>query len=238
MPEITHKLAELGLSGQLGREIKHSTFTMPTEYAAFPLDLRYAHTAVFIAQNAPLRLIPCERIVGSATLKEDTDHAIPPLGMKSTTHTTPGWHKALTLGYCGIRKSIEQRLQKQNLDEKGIELLKAMQICLDAADIWHQRYMQELTKRIASSNGIEKQRYEEVRNALANVPNNPPRNFYEAVQSLWFMYSFNRLMGNWLGIGRIDEMLGPYLQRDIKSGVLTIDDARDILAHFWIKGTE
>ena len=52
------------------------------------------------------------------------------------------------------------------------------------------------------------------------------------------MYAFLRLMGDWSGIGRIDRMLGPYLKEDLRKGVLTLDEAREILAHFWIKGTE
>jgi formate C-acetyltransferase len=47
-----------------------------------------------------------------------------------------------------------------------------------------------------------------------------------------------RLCGNWPGIGRRDELLGPYLENDLKHGVLTLDEAREILAHFFIKGCE
>lgn len=47
-----------------------------------------------------------------------------------------------------------------------------------------------------------------------------------------------RLTGVWPGIGRIDVLLGDYLKNDLKSGALTIDKAREILAHFFIKGCE
>jgi formate C-acetyltransferase len=52
------------------------------------------------------------------------------------------------------------------------------------------------------------------------------------------MYAFQRLCGNWSGIGRIDLMLGKYLEEDLQAGRLTLGEAREILAHFWIKGTE
>jgi len=58
------------------------------------------------------------------------------------------------------------------------------------------------------------------------------------VQALWFCFAFQRLCGNWSGIGRIDEMLGEFLTRDLTEGRLTLDDAREILAHFWILGCE
>ena len=73
---------------------------------------------------------------------------------------------------------------------------------------------------------------------LQRVPWQPPRHFYEAVQSLWFSFAFLRLCGIWPGIGRIDQLLGSYLEKDLRDGVLTLEEAREILAHFFIKGCE
>jgi len=124
------------------------------------------------------------------------------------------------------------------IPRRGADLLNAMGLCLDAAAIWHQRYMDALDALAADADGEERENYLAVRDALRNVPENPPETFHEAVQSLWFMYAFQRLMGNWSGIGRIDEILGPYLERDLAEGRITLDEAREVLAHFWIKGCE
>ena len=84
----------------------------------------------------------------------------------------------------------------------------------------------------------ERRFYQNIIDTLENVPENPPRNFREAVQSLWSLYAFHRLMGNWSGIGRFDQMLWPYLEADLQKGKITLDEARELIAHFWIKGTE
>jgi len=120
----------------------------------------------------------------------------------------------------------------------GRDFLESMLLCLDAATIWHGRYMAALQELAEASTGDTRANYLAVADRLRNVPENPPESFGEAVQSLWFMYAFQRLMGNWSGIGRIDEMLGPYLKRDLDSGRITLDEARELLAHFWIKGCE
>ena len=73
---------------------------------------------------------------------------------------------------------------------------------------------------------------------MERVPEQPPRTFYEAVQALWEFWEFQRLCGNWSGLGRVDKMLGPFLERDLQAGRITLDGARDLLAHFWIKGAE
>ena len=58
------------------------------------------------------------------------------------------------------------------------------------------------------------------------------------MQSLWFTFAFIRLCGNWPGIGRIDWLLGDYLKKDLENGTLSLNEAREILAHFFIKGCE
>ena len=124
------------------------------------------------------------------------------------------------------------------VNKRGADLLHAMDLCLDAAAVWHRHHMEALDRLAGQSTGEEQATYLRVREALRNVPERPPETFHEAVQSLWFMYAFQRLMGNWSGIGRIDEMLGPYLERDLAEDRITLDEAREILAHFWIKGCE
>ena len=88
------------------------------------------------------------------------------------------------------------------------ELLESMESVLESLRIWRERYLQVL--------GPDKSA---VRSALMRVPFEPAGNFFEAVQSLWFTFAFTRLCGNWPGIGRIDEMLGNYLRRDLEAGV-------------------
>jgi pyruvate-formate lyase len=142
------------------------------------------------------------------------------------------------MGYVGLRSSIQHRLSWGDLDEQGRDLLNSMVTCLDAAGTWHRRYVHALECLSDESTGDRQGHYRRVLQNARNVPENPPATFYEAVQSLWFMFAFQRLCGNWPGIGRIDQMLWPYLEKDLRDGIVDLNDARDILAHFWIKGTE
>ena len=240
LSEATHELAKRGLSGEWGRATVPAGIKLEghLDVSSLSEEMRYAQSIKLIAENAPLRVLPFERIVGSATLRESTGHAVPIYGKSSVSHTTIGFGDVLRIGYKGLRKQIDDRLARGGLDENGVDLLNAMLICLDAADRWHKRYIARLTELIAQSSGDERANYERVLASLRNVPANPPASFAEAVQSLWFMYAFQRLCGNWSGIGRIDDMLGSYLKSDLASGKITLDDARELIAHFWIKGTE
>ena len=194
----------------------------------------YAEAVRLIALNAPLRIIDGEKLVGAATLKKAMVHSVPALRCSSVSHTTLDFEKALAVGYKGIRKEIEERLSRGGLDESGNTLLHAMLSCLDSAKIWHGRYLDEL-KELA---GEGKNDLAGIIESLENVPENPPKTFREAVQSLWMLWDFQRLCGNWSGIGRIDKMLGQYLKRDLAGGMIGRDEARELIAHFWIKGCE
>ena len=236
LSDITHQLAWKGLSGEVGRTMTPVNWKTEID-PSLPPQHRYAAAAMSVARNAPLRILPGELIVGAATLTEATAAQVPVLGITGINHTTFDFERILNLGYDGLREQIRARLAAGGLDEKGRDLNEAALLTLDAADLWQRRNIALLTQlRDASDEG--KAFYQAIIDTLERVPDKPPRSFREAVQSLWSMYAFNRLMGNWAGIGRIDRMLGPYLKEDLRKGVLTLDEAREILAHFWIKGTE
>ena len=237
--EITHRLAKTALDGKHGRQMVHTDWEFKEKNDPHLSDnTKYALAAMSIAKNAPLRIESGEIIVGSATLLESTNQAIPLMGISSTSHTTLGFQDVLPIGYRGLRKKIETRLAQGGVDEKGVDLLKSMLVVLDAAQVWNNRNIALLELQMLSASGDEKKFIQNTISTLKQVPENPPTNFNEAVQSLWSMYAFQRLMGIWSGIGRIDEMLGSYLKQDLAKGTLTLNEAREILAHFWIKGCE
>jgi len=192
-----------------------------------------------IALHAPLRHLAGEKLAGAATLKEAMWHKVPLTEYRSVSHTTLDFEKALCIGYRGIRAEIEARLARGDLDAEGVDLLESMRICLDAATIWHGRYVALLEERIATAdNEADRSNDIEVLAALRRVPEEPPSSFREAVQALWLLWDFQRLCGNWSGIGRFDKMLGPLLRADLQAGRITLDEARELIAHFWIKGCE
>ena len=186
-----------------------------------------------IAAEAPIRICDGERISGAATLGAAIFHVVPAhyrdeRPMPSVSHLTVDFESVLKLGITGIRKKVDDSLVRFDGSEKE-PFLRSCSLCLDAFEVWHGRYLEELSKYPKYRSNYEN---------LLWVPFKPARNFYEAVQSLWFTFAFIRLCGNWPGIGRIDHLLGEYLERDLRDGVISLEEAREILAHFFIKGCE
>ena len=226
----TRALAKRYLSGEMGRALQKTSVELPDElYLEMPSKNRlYAEAVRLIAEHAPVRVLPEELLAGAATLEEATDHSVPILGCGSVSHTTIGFEHALAVGYNGLKAEIEALLALGGLDADGIDLLQSMLTCLESAGIWKRRYVNELEALGCT----------DVLDAIQNVPENPPSNFREALQSLWLLWDFQRLCGNWSGIGRFDKMLGTFLKKDLQEKRITLDQARELIAHFWIKGCE
>jgi len=239
LSSATRELAARYLDGEFKDTVVQADFKLPAEASAgLSDDMRYALTVKLIAEKAPLRILPEEKLVGAATLLEAAEHQTPASDFSSTSHVTIGFNTVLQCGYLGLRQRLEQRLADSSLTPHQQDFLQSMVLCLDAARCWHDRHAAELERRIAVSTGVVRQHYRTVHRNMLAVPENPPQSFREAVQSLWLMFSFQRLCGNWSGLGRLDQMLGSYLERDLQNGTITLDEARELLAHFWIKGTE
>lgn len=186
-----------------------------------------------IVKTAPLRICEGERISGAATLGIAIKHEIPatfnnkPI-FSSVSHLTLDFETVLKKGVNYIQEQAEQSYKKYKGTEKESFILSCLH-CLECMKLWRDRYLDKL-KNLP--------KYRDNYNNLKAVPFAPAKNFYEAVQSIWFTFAFVRLCGNWPGIGRIDWLLGDYLEKDLANGTLTVDEAREILAHFLIKGCE
>ncbi|HET6455979.1 MAG TPA: pyruvate formate lyase family protein [Armatimonadota bacterium] len=135
-------------------------------------------------------------------------------------HSIRGYEKVLRLGFSGLKAEVESAL---SADPQCANLLAFKMICESAekiglrhAEIAHDQKIAQICER---------------------VPAQPARTFLEAVQSLWFAHILTVWEDgiNANGIGRIDQFLWPYLERDLADGTITTSDAMEILAALWIK---
>ncbi|MBQ6825536.1 MAG: hypothetical protein IJP34_02610 [Clostridia bacterium] len=237
LSEETRKFAFDSLNHKYGLETWGTPAVLMDDYEGFeyltPLQ-KYDAAIERIAKTAPIRICEGERLSGAATLGLAIGHQIPAmfnseLGIfGSVSHLTIDFETVIKKGINHIQKQAEESMKKYKGTEKEQFVLSCLH-CLNCMKIWHERYLNELKNKSEYRKNFEN---------LQNVPFEPAANFYEAVQSIWFTFAFVRLCGNWPGIGRIDWLLGEYLEKDLADGTLTLDEAREILAHFFIKGCE
>ena len=240
----TRAFAFDALNGVYGKAIKSTPFLSMEDvedFNALSPHKKYFLSIRRIAEQAPLRFCPGEMLCGSATLSDSISHVVPvryqgknPL--PSMSHLTCGFDRVLREGVDQYEARILKRLPTANPKEK--ETLAGFLNVVASLRVWHGRYLSALSQRLFEAPQEEKEYWCGLYETLCRVPFSSPRNFREALQSVWFTFAFIRLCGNWPGIGRLDEMLSPYLEADLAKGVLTEDQARELLAHFFIKGCE
>ena len=141
-------------------------------------------------------------MVGAATLLEACWHQTPALDLSGTSHVTIDYEKLLRVGYGGLRAQLRARRARAGLAAGQADYLSAMLTCLDAAHVWQQRHVAALEELCPTLEGEQRGIIEELLPVIQRVAEAPPTTFYEALQSLWFAWTFQRLCGNWTGLGR------------------------------------
>lgn len=234
--ERTRRFAYESLTRKYGRETKQDPCVSLDDEPGFDKMTalqKYDATIARIVREAPIRICEGELISGSATLGLAIEHSVPatyggkPI-VAGISHLTVDFETVLHKGINHIRETVVESLKRHQGTERE-PFLRSCISTLDSFALWHGRYLKELSLMPDFASNYS---------TLCRVPFAPAESFREAVQSLWFTFAFLRLCGNWPGIGRIDFLLGEYLERDLRDGVLTLDEARELLAHFFIKGCE
>lgn len=236
--EKTREFAAASLGHTYGEDTRKTPHVTVPHIEGFEnlTDLQRYDTAVrAIAENAPLRVCPGELISGAATLGDAIDHLVPvrfeddpDFYLPGISHLTVDYGEVLSIGMNGVEEKIKNSPARFG-SERNKAFLKSCAETIESMRIWHKRYTEKLSRLSG---------YEENVKILSKVPFSPAKNFREALQSIWVCFAFLRLTGCWPGFGRIDVILGDFLRRDLESGQITADEARELLAHFFIKGCE
>ena len=72
------------------------------------------------------------------------------------------------------------------------------------------------------------------------VPANPARSFWQAIQTIWFIQLILQIEtnGHAISLGRFDQYLWPYYKNDVDSGVITRELALELVEAFFVKANE
>ena len=152
--------------------------------------------------------------------------------------------KFYTRGMEDFKKDIDESvagLDFRNDPEaaKKREQLKAMSITCDAVVIFAERHA-DLALKMASEEKapVRKRELERIASNCRQVPRRAPRDFWEALQMYWFMHlgTITELNG-WdaMNPGHLDRYFHPFYARELESGTITREWAKELLSAFWIK---
>ncbi len=149
-------------------------------------------------------------------------------------HSVIGYEEVVKYGFEGLLERV-RKYKEINGDTpfyRGIE-----KVCL-AAMQFGDRYADE-AERMAQSATDESwaNDLKKVAAVCRRVPKYPAQTFHEAAQSLLFAHIFNTWEDgiNANSLGRLDQILYPYYKNDIEKGILTKEEAFELICCLWIK---
>lgn len=152
--------------------------------------------------------------------------------------------KVYRYGLLDLKERIHKEMEKLDFmnDPEATdkqEELTAMTISCDAAILLAERHA-DLAEEMALTEE-DAERAKELRRIAEIcrwVPAHAPRTFWEAIQMYWFVHlgTITELNG-WdaMNPGHFDQHLAPFYEKEIAAGTLTREEAKELMACFFIK---
>ena len=154
-------------------------------------------------------------------------------------HTAPPIRKILEGGFKGVKDRVLRALADCPPDDpEGRRYLEAMALGLDTVHAIQLKYREEALRRIAAgATGEELRRLERIAESAARCPWEPPRTFFEGLNTLGFcreIFAYVEGLLNNCSHGRLDAWLIGLYRADLAAGRITEAEARDLVRRFMV----
>lgn len=177
-------------------------------------------------------------------VKELFDTAVIDLGLTNTTsgETVPDYEKLLSKGLSGYIEDCKVRIANEPTgsfeSHAKIDFWRACIIVCEAVIRFANRYADEAERQARQE--TDKKRKKELLTIAANcrkVPENPAETFYEALQAVWMIHLIFHIEGptTACSFGRFDQLLYPYMEKDMEAGNFDEMESQEILECFFLK---
>lgn len=176
---------------------------------------RKAHFLHCFSQEIPVVIDAHELLVGSMRFWHA--HFLP----RNAGHIIVDYRMILQEGIPGIKNKIAKlSTQESNAFSEAVE----------AFCVFIQRYAQKAAEW----------NMKDVADNCYGLIQKAPETFYQALQLVWFVHLFLHAesMAPAVSFGRFDDYMYPFYKKDIENGLLTREQAKELLMCFWLKTCE
>jgi formate C-acetyltransferase len=162
-------------------------------------------------------------------------------------HFCANYDRAVKDGFKKTRDLAQQKMDE--LEAKGVEgdevqaynFYRAVTIVCDGIILFAKRYSEYAAELAAKCEDPKrKAELEQISDNLSNCVENPSRNYWEALQTVWFYQMCIMMDANLHGtsVGRIDQYVGWYLEDELKAGTITREQAQELMDMYVLKVAE
>lgn len=176
--------------------------------------------------------VPTEQEQNKLDKLWEKDPSKNPIVAQNGGHRTFEWQTLLERGITGYLSQVEERINKAKFDgedENALNFLEGMLWVYKSILMYIKRYGEA-----AHEAGLC-----DCANICENLTKGKPETFWEALQLILFVYNIYLIYAGreiaCLTVGRLDDILLPFYEKDLKSGVLTEEDAGALIDDFSAK---
>lgn len=191
--------------------------------------------ATLLDKEIPV-ILPDEKIVLTRTISEIPEiftreewdeikkaHYIHERG--TVCNISPDYGTTIRVGLEARKKEIEERLKDMGADKNGVVFLQSTLICISALQSFIDKY-----ERLA-----REQKDYDTADMLKNIRSNGANSLREALQLLRILHFALWEAGNYHNtLGRFDQYMYPYYRKDIDNGILTKEEAFELVEEFFL----
>ena len=148
----------------------------------------------------------------------------------NSDHFAPGYDVFLRDGIGGTLARIEESLLLHADEPEKVEFLTAQRNVLEGFSVFVKHHAEAAAERAETASPAYEPELAALSADLEAIAREAPKTFRQALNLVWLVHLTFTLQGKYaMALGRIDQYLYPYYVRDIESGLLTEEEAEDLL---------
>ncbi|MFP2929611.1 Dyp-type peroxidase [Pyxidicoccus sp. 3LG] len=152
-------------------------------------------------------------------------------------HLVPGFQRALDSGLGGLMAEVQARHDSTS-DEGKRQFYRGAVLALEGVRdhcLAYAALAGRLAEALPPSQHAERDNLLQIQQRMKRLSTERPQTLLEATQLLFTLHSCLHLIGEPTAIGRLDQMLFPFYERDVAAGLLDDEQAQEIIDCFWVK---
>ena len=153
------------------------------------------------------------------------------------SHTIPDFSRAINMGLRAIIDEANDK-KKKGTDDSQKDVYSAISEVLEGI-IAYSRNLAKRAKDLADmeTDQTVKKELLEISDINSRIPEFPASSFREGLTTIWICWTAIHLENPNVGLslGRLDQVLYDLYRKDIDNGVITINDAIELISSLWLK---
>jgi pyruvate-formate lyase len=167
----------------------------------------------------------CNDVLTEDTIGRFVDVNFPVIATARLSGMMLDYPKLLGLGIGGLKKLINEQLQKDVTNNFYKASLKTLDLYVECVE-----YLQGMViQHMLTANEKRKKELQLIHESLEAIKHDKPKTFHQALQLFW-LYA---LLAGVINYGRLDDYLGPFLQDDLENKRITEEEAFRYLKTLW-----